>query len=188
MASVTTLSIDYIDKTTQRQFHFPVSVFKKPTDQNEWIILAHPLFLEQIDFIAQEVEPLKNKDLLNYRSMASTKKLAAIFHLAFKQIPNDPAIPQYRQGTTLGDNNKHWFRAKFFQQYRLFFRFHLQKKIIIYAWVHDNNTQRAYDSKTDAYAVFKKMLMNGNPPHSWGDLLKESINPPLIKRLRKWAH
>ena len=62
--------------------------------------------------------------------------------------------------------------AKFFQQYRLFFRFHLEKKIIIYTWVNDENTKRAYDKKTDAYTVFKKMLKNGNPPNNWDDLLK----------------
>ena len=80
---------------------------------NDWVILAHPLFLEQIDSLAQEVELLKKRDLSTYRSKASTKKLAAIFHLVFKQIPNDPTLSEYRQGGTLGDNNKHWFRAKF---------------------------------------------------------------------------
>ncbi|MBW2709593.1 MAG: type II toxin-antitoxin system YhaV family toxin [Deltaproteobacteria bacterium] len=28
---------------------------------------------------------------------------------------------------TLGNNHKHWFCAKFFQQYRLFFRYHLER-------------------------------------------------------------
>jgi toxin YhaV len=155
---------------------------------NGWIILAHPLFLDQIEFLTQEVEQLKEKDPSTYRSKASAKKLAAIFHLAFKQIPNDPTLSEYRQGATLGSNNKHWFRAKFFQQYRLFFRFHFDKKIIIYTWVNDDSTKRAYDSKTDAYAVFKKMLLNGRPPTDWDDLLKESIDYKYIRRLKKWSH
>ena len=49
-------------------------------------------------------------------------------------IPQDPTRPEYRQGDTLGDEHKHWFRAKFFQQYRLFFRFHAQAKVIVFAW------------------------------------------------------
>lgn len=152
---------------------------------NGWIILAHALFLDQIESLVKEVEQLKSKDLLNYRSKPQAKKLAAIYHLAFKQIPSDPTLPEYRQGSTLGDNNKHWFRVKFFQQYRLFFRFHLEKKIIIYAWVNDDKTKRAYDSKSDAYTVFKKMLINGKPPNSWDDLLKEANNSNSIKRLHK---
>lgn len=48
----------------------------------------------------------------------------------------------------------HWFRAKFFQQYRLFFCYHQASKIIVYAWVNIEATLRAYDSKTDAYQVF----------------------------------
>ena len=33
-------------------------------------------------------------------------------------------------------------RAKFFQQYRLFFRFHQASRIIVYAWVNDADTRR----------------------------------------------
>jgi toxin YhaV len=154
---------------------------------NGWIILAHPLFIDQVDSLVQEVEELQRKEPLNYRSKASVKKLAAIFHLAFKQVPDDPSLPEYRQGSTLGNENKHWFRVKFFQQYRLFFRYHLEKKIIIYAWVNDDSTKRAYDKKTDAYAVFRKMLINGNPPNSWDDLLKEANHSNLIEKLRDWS-
>lgn len=159
-----------------------------PIILNDWIILAHPLFTDQIASLLEEVGELQLKDPINYRSKSVTKKLAAIFHLAFKQIPNDPTLPEYRQGSTLGNENKHWFRVKFFQQYRLFFRYHLEKKIIIYAWVNDDSTKRAYDKKNDAYAVFKKMLANGNPPNSWDELLKESNNQELIKHLKKWSN
>jgi toxin YhaV len=141
---------------------------------NDWIILVHPLFIDQIAALTEEVEELKRKDSLNYRSKAPSKKLAAIFHLAFKQIPADPSLSEYRQGSTLGNENKHWFRVKFFQQYRLFFRYHLEKRIIIYAWVNDDSTKRAYDKKSDAYAVFRKMLINGIPPNNWDDLIKEA--------------
>ena len=154
---------------------------------NDWIILAHPLFIAQICSLLKEVEQLKLKDSINYGARAQTKKLAAIFHLAFKQIPNDPTLPEYRQGATLRHENKHWFRVKFFQQYRLFYRYHLEKKIIIYAWVNDDSTKRAYDKKSDAYAVFKKMLAKGTPPNSWDELLKEANNPENIKLIKEWS-
>ncbi len=76
----------------------------------------------------------------------------------------------------MGDTHKHWFRAKFFQQYRLFFRFHLKSRIIVFAWVNDEMIKRAYDSKTDAYRVFKKMLDSGRPPDDWDALLREARN------------
>ncbi|MCX7117650.1 MAG: type II toxin-antitoxin system YhaV family toxin [Legionellales bacterium] len=88
---------------------------------------------------------------------------------------------------SLGHENKHWFRVKFFQQYRLFFRYHLEKKIIIYAWVNDKNTKRAYEKKIDAYTVFRKMLINGKPPNTWDDLLKEANHPNIIQQLKKWS-
>ncbi|TAK78039.1 MAG: hypothetical protein EPO11_01830 [Gammaproteobacteria bacterium] len=77
---------------------------------------------------------------MHYKQKNSTKRLAAITKLIFEKIPQNPTLLEYRQGITLGDDNKHWFRAKFFQQYRLFFRFHLESKIIVYAWVNDEDT------------------------------------------------
>src|SRR5262249_8386496 len=115
------------------------------------------------------------KEPTNYKNKNSAKRLAAIQKLVFQIIPNDPTLPEYRLGTTLGEEHKHWFRAKFFQQYRLFFRYHKESKIIVFAWINDEGTKRAYDSKTDAYKVFKKMLQNKHPPSDWGALLKEAI-------------
>jgi len=43
-------------------------------------------------------------------------------------------------------------------RYRLFFRFHAPSKTIVYAWVNDQDTKRAYESSNDAYRVFGKML------------------------------
>lgn len=140
---------------------------------NGWVLCAHPVFLEQYEDLIIEVEELKKKDPDNYKNKNSAKRLAAMQKLVFKIIPNDPTLPDYRLGTTLGEEHKHWFRAKFFQQYRLFFRFHKESKIIVYAWVNDEDTKRAYDSKTDAYKTFKKMLQKKCPPSDWEALLKE---------------
>ena len=141
---------------------------------NGWTLYAQPLFVEQYQVLTQKVERLKAKDPLGYTKKNATKRLAAIHKLAFDIIPQDPTKPEYRQGATLGDNNKHWFRAKFFQQYRLFFRYHQASKVIVYAWVNDENTKRAYESKSDAYKVFSKMLASGNPPDSWDALSKSA--------------
>ncbi|MBE9236173.1 type II toxin-antitoxin system YhaV family toxin [Anabaena aphanizomenioides LEGE 00250] len=135
----------------------------QPLIINGWTIFAHPLFLEQLEALITQVENLRQKYPQEYKQKNATKRLAAIFKLAFNVIPQDPTLSDYRQGTTLGDEYKHWFRAKFFQQYRLFFRYHEQGKIIVYAWVNDENTKRAYQSKTDAYRVFQKMLESGKP-------------------------
>jgi toxin YhaV len=68
----------------------------------------------------------------------------------------------------------HWLRAKFFQQYRLFFRYHRDSRIIVYARVNDADTKRAYESATDAYQVFRRMLKRGRPPDDWNALLAEA--------------
>jgi toxin YhaV len=141
---------------------------------NGWTIFAHPLFLDTLETLAAQVAALQQKDPSGYLNKNASKRLAAINTLAFEIIPQDPTRSEYRQGATLGGDHKHWFRAKFFQQYRLFFRYHQESKIIVYAWVNDENTKRAYNSDTDAYRVFKRMLKRGNPPDDWLTLLAEA--------------
>lgn len=141
---------------------------------NGWKIYAHPLFLDQLEQLTEKVEELRRKKPEDYKKKNPTKRLAAIIQLAFNEIPQDPTRNKYRQGDTLGDEHKHWFRAKFYQQYRLFFRYHQESKIIIYAWVNDTNSKRSYDSSTDAYKVFRKMLERGDPPDDWDELVEEA--------------
>ena len=146
----------------------------KPLVVNGWTLFAHPIFLDQLEALTAQVEALKAKDPTGYIKKNATKRLTAIAKLAFEVIPQDPARPEYRQGSTLGDENKHWFRAKFFQQYRLFFRFHAQARLIVFAWVNDEDTKRAYGSTDDAYRVFRSMLDSGRPPTDWDQLLAEA--------------
>ena len=141
---------------------------------NSWTVFAHPLFLAQLEALTRQVEMLKQKDPAGFTRKNATKRLAAIARLAFDVIPQDPSRPEYRQGSTLGENRKHWFRARFFQQYRLFFRYHEASKVIVFAWVNDDDTRRAFESSDDAYRVFKKMLESGHPPDDWDQLVKEA--------------
>ena len=139
-----------------------------------WHLFAHPLFLAQVQTLSQQVETLQRKDPMGYVNKNATKRLSAITQLAFDTIPQDPTRPEYRQGNTLGGQHKHWFRAKFFQQNRLFFRYHAGSKVIVFAWVNDDQTKRAFESSDDAYRVFRKMLESGHPPDDWDQLLRES--------------
>lgn len=150
--------------------HIPVP----PLVINGWTIFAHPLFLDQIETLIRQVEALKQKDPIGYQKKNAAKRLAAIAKLAFDVIPQDPGRNEYRQGGTLGEDHKHWFRARFFQQYRLFFRYHDASKVIVYAWVNDEDTKRACESNDDAYRVFRKMLDSGHPPDDWNKLLAEA--------------
>ncbi|MGI9133053.1 MAG: type II toxin-antitoxin system YhaV family toxin [Rhodoferax sp.] len=139
-----------------------------------WTVFVHPLFTSQLDALAQQVGFLKERDPVGYVKKNAVKRLAAITKLAFDVIPQDPTRPEYRQGNALGEEHKHWFRAKFFQQYRLFFRYHVASKVIVLAWVNDEDTKRAYESSEDAYRVFRKMLESGHPPDDWSQLIDEA--------------
>lgn len=153
---------------------------------NDWELFAHPLLLDQLEKLMAKVEKEKAKKPKDYQGTANFKLLAAIHDLMFVTIPSDPSRPEYRQGDTLGTDRKHWFRAKFGgQRFRLFFRFDSKSKVIIFAWVNDSETKRTYGSKTDAYAVFKKMLDKGDPPDDWDALVKAAKAPETVARFEK---
>ena len=136
---------------------------------NGWVVLQHPLFEDQLN----ELQNLA----IRKKSVNAQKRLAAVVKLITEEIPADPSHRNFRLGQALGPSNRHWFRAKFFMQYRLFFRFDSKSKIIILVWINDEATKRAYESKTDAYAVFQKMLASGRPPSSFLELLNECQKP-----------
>ncbi|WP_096701182.1 type II toxin-antitoxin system YhaV family toxin [Magnetospirillum sp. 15-1] len=154
---------------------------------NGWLIVAHDLFLDQVEAMITAVIKDKARNPTTYKTRRAAKMLAAVARLAFQEIPEDPARDTYQQGNTLGEEHRHWRRAKFYQQCRLFFRYRGEedgRKVIAYGWVNDQDTKRAYGSKTDAYAIFRRMLGDGNPPDDWVKL-KAACETVDEKRLTK---
>ena len=142
---------------------------------NGWALYLHPLFRQQLEKLTSRVERLQAADPEGYRDQPATKLLASIDRLMREVIPADPGARAFRQGNTLGADNRHWFRAKFHERYRLFYRFSTKEKVLIYAWVNDDSTLRKSGSKTDPYSVFRAMLESGDPPSSVEDLLAVSV-------------
>jgi toxin YhaV len=135
-------------------------------------LFVHPLFHAQLARLVKRVERLALTDPDGYVSHPATKILATINHYVREAIPRDPNAPEFRQGNTLGPDNRHWFRAKFHGRYRLFYRFSTEQKVIVYAWVNDEGSLRKSGSKTDPYVVFRAMLEGGEPPNSFAELVR----------------
>jgi toxin YhaV len=156
---------------------------------NGWTLVAHPLFLDQLDALIEAVEAARARDPKGYKSSPKAKLLAMLRTIVLDRIPQDPTSSRYRQGSTLGADYKHWFRDKFGGgRFRLFFRFDTKTRLIIYAWVNDENSLRTYGSSSDAYAVFASMLAGGNPPNDWASLLASSTTPAAVSRLGNFAN
>ncbi|MEH3146209.1 MAG: type II toxin-antitoxin system YhaV family toxin [Methylobacterium frigidaeris] len=152
---------------------------------NGWTVFAHPLVLDQFERATAAVDKAKSVDPEGYQGTAQAKLLAMLVKLVFETIPADPTRPDYRQGSTLGDARKHWFRAKFGNgRFRLFFRFDSRTRVIIFTWVNDQTTLRTYGAKTDAYHVFRGMLDRGNPPDDWRALLAAASEETAVERLK----
>jgi toxin YhaV len=153
---------------------------------NGWTVIAHPLFVAQFNDLVAAVGEAKRKDPDGYKKSPNAKLLADIIEITVRRIPADPTNKRYRQGTTLGDDYKHWFRDKFGNgRFRLFFRYDGTSKVIVYVWVNNENTLRTYGAKNDAYAVFKKMLDDGNPPDGWDKLQSQCIALAAIEEIAK---
>jgi|SRR5208282_2079985 len=141
---------------------------------NGWRLFQYPLFEHQLKKLTEAGEQLSVTQPDTYKEHPKTKLLATIHRLIADSIPRDPNAPEFRQGDALGPDNRHWFRAKVHQRYRLFFRFSSKDHVIVYVWVNDESTLRKAGARTDVYAVFKSMLDAGEPPRTLEALLKRA--------------
>ena len=139
-----------------------------------WNLLFHDCLTEQLQKLARAAARAKAQDPNGIESNANVKLFNALSQLILEAVPSDPNREEYRQGNTMGSIFRHWRRAKIGRRFRLFFRFDSKTRIIIFAWVNDENTLRSSGSKTDPYAVFKKMLERGYPPDDWAKLIAAS--------------
>jgi toxin YhaV len=145
-----------------------------PVVVNGWSLYAHPLFQDRLAKLVRQVARDRARHPERFRSRGAAQQLRAIRKI-LREVPMDPASSAYLQGNTLGGEHRHWRRAKFLQQFRLFFRFSATHRAIVFAWVNDESTLRAYDSTHDAYRVFRRMLADGNPPDDLTALLAECV-------------
>ncbi len=139
-----------------------------------WSLLFHECLSEQLKKLHAAAQRAQLQDPLGYQSNANVRLFAAISQLMFDTVPSDPNRAEYRQGNTMGTEFRHWRRAKIGRRFRLFFRFDSKIRIIIFAWVNDENTLRSSGSKNDPYAIFQRMLERGHPPDDWAALTAAS--------------
>ena len=148
-----------------------------------WTLLFHDCLVQQLKRLSTACHRARSSDPEDWLANANVKLFHALSRLMLRTIPVDPGHPGYRQGNTLGEDHRHWYRAKIGRRFRLFFRYDSASKIIIYAWVNDQKTLRQAKGKKDPYTVFRKMLHQGNPPDDWDQLLDESDSEYKIERI-----
>ncbi|WP_166774267.1 type II toxin-antitoxin system YhaV family toxin [Xanthomonas sp. CFBP 8151] len=139
-----------------------------------WTLLFHACVIEQLQKLYAAAQRAEQNDPEGFASNANVKLFRTLSQLMLETVPGDPARDEYRQGNTLGPAHRHWRRAKIGRRFRLFFRYDSKAKVIVYAWVNDEQTLRSSGSKSDPYAVFEKMLGRGNPPDDWNALVAAS--------------
>ena len=139
-----------------------------------WNLLFHECLSDQLQKLYAASLRAEQQDPQGFESNANVRLFGALSKLIFDVVPSDPNREEYRQGNTMGVTFRHWRRAKLGQRFRLFFRFDSKTRVIIFAWVNDENTLRSSGSKSDPYTVFQRMLERGHPPDDWAALVAVS--------------
>lgn len=138
---------------------------------NGWAIYVWPTFRDRWLAMRARVEELRRQDPIDYRSSRDVKFFKVLADLVLREIPAAPDAKEFRQGNTMGGAYVHWRRAKFMGRFRIFFRYHSEQRIIVYAWLNDEHTLRKAGASTDVYSVFRHMLERGAPPTNWNELV-----------------
>ena len=140
-----------------------------------WNLLFHQGLIQQLQKLHAAARRAQAQDPAGFELNANIKLFNALSKLMLDAVPSDPNREEYRLGNTMGAAFRHWRRAKIGRRFRLFFRFDSKTKIIIFAWVNDENTLRSSGSKRDPYAIFQRMLERGHPPDDWATLASASM-------------
>jgi toxin YhaV len=139
-----------------------------------WTLLFHDAVVEQLRKLHAAAQRAERKYPKEFQQNANVRLFRALSQLMLEAVPSDPGRDEYRQGNTLGPAYRHWRRAKIGRRFRLFFRYDSKAKVIVYAWVNDEETLRSAGGKSDPYVVFSKMLARGSPPDDWSALVAGS--------------
>jgi toxin YhaV len=139
-----------------------------------WTLLFHHQLIAQMMKLRAAVLRAQENDPEGFGANANVNFFRALVQLIQDVVPNDPSRDEYRQGNTMGPAYRHWRRAKLGRRYRLFFRYDSKAKVIVYAWINNEQSLQSSGSKSDPYAVFEKMLGRGNLPDDWNALVKAS--------------
>lgn len=143
-------------------------------EQHGWTLLFHEGVIAQLRALHTAAERAERADPEGFQRNANVKLLRALSHVILETVPLDPARDEFRQGNTLGPAYRHWRRVKIGRRFRLFFRYDSRSRIIVFAWVNDEQSLRASGSRSDPYAVFVRRLSQGNPPDDWASLVAAS--------------
>ncbi|MFJ5297836.1 type II toxin-antitoxin system YhaV family toxin [Pseudomonas sp. NPDC088368] len=150
---------------------------------NGWALFGHPLFLNRLKSLIEEVESLVDRDPSGFHHHPHYKFFEKVDTSVRERVPENPAAQGYVLGNTLGKDCRHWRRVKsgLPHRYRLFFQFRNDaSRRIVYAWLNDETTLRKDGARTDVYATFKALLRNGGMPKTFADLL--DVSDPVFWR------
>lgn len=106
-----------------------------------WVLLFHDCLIEQLQKLKAAAQRAQENDPNGFEANTNVKLFRALSRLMLEVVPQDPGRAEYRQGNTMGQAHRHWRRAKIGSRFGLFFRYDSTAKVIIYAWVNDEQTQ-----------------------------------------------
>ena len=111
-----------------------------------WEIWFGELFDARWRALREQVKHLKaTLDAKAFQAHPDAKRFAALVNIVHEVVPSDPAAPQFLLGNTLGAEHRGWRRVKgngLPERMRLFFKFSVARKVIVFAWLNDQRSLR----------------------------------------------
>ncbi len=118
-----------------------------------WTLLFHECLIEQLQKLQAAARRAQENDPEGFEFNANVKLFRSLSRLMLDLVQSEPSRDEYRQGNTLSPARRHWRRARVGRRFRLFFRYDSKSKVIVYAWVNDEQTLCSAGSRSEPARV-----------------------------------
>jgi toxin YhaV len=111
------------------------------TKRYGWKIVFHDTIRHQLETLHDAVS---RTDHLTHEGRyldPNVQLWCAVSQLMLKTIPENPMLPEYSRGVPASGPWQFWRLVKFGERFALFFRFHVEPNLIIYALITDTQSK-----------------------------------------------
>ncbi len=113
-----------------------------------WTLLFHDRVIEQLRGLQARAECAKQDDRQGCEGYANLGLFHTLSRLILEVVPSNPSRDAYVPDNMQGQIGGHWRRVEIGRSFQLFFRYDSKARVIVFAWIHEEQALWSAVSKS----------------------------------------